>query len=432
MDGDPAVEPELDGFSRVLPLPYRVSLIIVMGTSTSPFSSPAPSSSQLTPPGIWAWGLNLHYLSLIKIDVPSLIRYPSRASPHHPSHHLSCYRIATFLSIPLALSLLLFWLLTSGSPQDIAGWQILPNLYLLILVIGFIAPLPFVSRNGRSRTLATLKRISIGGIAEAADGKFGDILLADALTSYAKVLGDLFVSLCMFFSGSHSSTGPPNRNCGGAFWVPFIISIPSLIRLRQCVTEYFRVQKANKRTGQTSPATGWGGVHLANALKYSTAFPVIVLSALQRSRDPETFGVSEATLFRMWMVAVIVNSGYSFYWDVARDWDLSLFSSAQERDSPEYPWGLRKHRWFHAKELYYAAIVMDALLRCTWSLKLSPHLDHFNDLEGGIFTMEVLEVFRRWVWIFFRVETEWVRNHRGPAPDDILLGDVSNKYDDSD
>lgn len=30
-DGDPAVEPELDGFSRVLPLPYRVALIIVMG-----------------------------------------------------------------------------------------------------------------------------------------------------------------------------------------------------------------------------------------------------------------------------------------------------------------------------------------------------------------------------------------------------------------
>ncbi|EAT88996.1 hypothetical protein HBI56_037470 [Parastagonospora nodorum] len=414
MDGDPAVEPELDGFSRVLPLPYRVALIIVLG--------------------IWAWGLNLHYLSLIKIDVPSLIRYPSRSSPHHPSHHLSCYRIATFLSIPLALSLLLFWIVTAGSSSiDIASWQILPNLYLLVLVIGFVAPIPFVSRNGRSRTLATLKRISIGGIAEAADGKFGDILLADALTSYAKVLGDLFVSLCMFFDSSHSSTGPPNRNCGGAFMVPFIIAIPYLIRLRQCITEYMRVQKANKRTGQINPATGWGGVHLANALKYSTAFPVIILSALQRSHDPSTFGVSEATLFRMWMAAVVVNSGYSFYWDVARDWDLSLFSTPQERNNPEYPWGLRRHRWFHAKEFYYGAVVMDAMLRCTWSLKLSPHLDHFNDLEGGIFTMEVLEVFRRWVWIFFRVETEWVRNHRGPAPDDILLGDVGgSKYDDSD
>jgi hypothetical protein len=50
---------------------------------------------------------------------------------------------------------------------------------------------------------------------------------------------------------------------------------------------------------------------------------------------------------------------------------------------------------------------MDLMLRCTWSFKLSPHLDHFNDLEGGIFVMELLEVLRRWIWIFFRVETEW-------------------------
>jgi hypothetical protein len=41
MDGDPAVEPTLDGFSRILPLPYRVALIIVLGTATtpSPFSA---------------------------------------------------------------------------------------------------------------------------------------------------------------------------------------------------------------------------------------------------------------------------------------------------------------------------------------------------------------------------------------------------------
>ena len=97
--------------------------------------------------------------------------------------------------------------------------------------------------------------------------------------------------------------------------------------------------------------------------------------------------------------------------------------------------------------MYYGAIVIDLMLRCTWSFKLSPHLDHFNDLEGGIFLMELLEVLRRWIWIFFRVETEWgklfdsrlaingvadfllVRNNRGPAPDDILLGDFANKID---
>ena len=126
---------------------------------------------------------------------------------------------------------------------------------------------------------------------------------------------------------------------------------------------------------------------------------------------------------------VFINSFYSFYWDVAKDWDLNLFSSYRRRNDPEYPYALRRNRFFHAKQMYYTAIVIDFFLRCTWSIKLSPHLDHFNDLEGGIFLMEFLEVIRRWMWIFLRVETEWVRNIKGPAPDDILLGDFSPKID---
>lgn len=118
---------------------------------------------------------------------------------------------------------------------------------------------------------------------------------------------------------------------------------------------------------------------------------------------------------------VFLNSFYTFYWDVAKDWDLAMFSSAQERNNPEHPWGLRRHMHFHRKEMYYGAIVIDLLLRCTWSLKLSPHLDRFNDLEGGIYAMEFLEVLRRWMWIFFRVETEW-----GSPPYSILCPDTNS------
>ena len=35
MDGDPATEPELDAFSLILPLPYRIAVIIVLGTLPS-------------------------------------------------------------------------------------------------------------------------------------------------------------------------------------------------------------------------------------------------------------------------------------------------------------------------------------------------------------------------------------------------------------
>lgn len=174
------------------------------------------------------------------------------------------------------------------------AWEILPASYLLFLVLCFALPHIKFSRSGRYRFLSTLKRVSVGGLAEAKDGKFGDILLADVLTSYSKVLGDLFVCICMFFKKGASSTDMPNRGCGGAYLVPIIISIPSVIRLRQCLTEFARVQK------QRQPSDGWGGQHLGNALKYASAFPVIILSALQRGYDPGKMHMSETGLFRLW------------------------------------------------------------------------------------------------------------------------------------
>lgn len=81
--------------------------------------------------------------------------------------------------------------------------------------------------------------------------------------------------------------------------VPIIIAIPSIIRLRQCLIEYMRVRRANRKSG-TVGAHGWGGQHLANALKYSSAFPVIILSAMQRGYDGSKAGLSETFLFRLW------------------------------------------------------------------------------------------------------------------------------------
>lgn len=188
----------------------------------------------------------------------------------------------------------MFWLITRGDRHAALSWQILPQSYLLFLMLCFLLPIKRMSRSGRLHFLSTLKRISLGGLAEVQDGKFGDILLADVLTSYAKVLGDLFVSTCMLFSRKTTSTAKPDRGCGGAYLVPLIISIPSMIRLRQCLIEYLRVRR--NRTSMS----GWGGQHLANALKYASAFPVIVLSALQRGYDPTTFHMTEAGLFRLW------------------------------------------------------------------------------------------------------------------------------------
>lgn len=318
-------------------------------------------------------------------------------------------------------------------PQRVVDYDWIPMTYLVALVALFVIPLKNLPGNGRRRFLATLRRVSVGGIAEAKDGKFGDILLADVLTSYAKVCGDVFVTICMFFSPGGSSTDRPNRNCGGIVIVPLLMAVPSIIRFRQCVIEYLRVRNAPYRE-----SSGWGGQHLANALKYSTAFPVLITSSMQRSA--EAAGTPAPDLYRAWLLAVTVNSLYSFYWDVTKDWDLTLFEPSKRREglrttaSVGYPWGLREKLVFRLPNLYYAVIVLDLLLRFTWSMKLSPHLDRFSSWESGIFIIEFLEVFRRWVWIFFRTETEWIRTTSSPVLglDDVLLGDYQEPGDEDD
>lgn len=90
------------------------------------------------------------------------------------------------------------------------------------------------------------------------------------------------------------------------------------------------------------------------------------------------------------------------------------------------PFGLRRIRYF-PDSYYYAMIVVDLVLRFAWALKLSPHLEHFYDIEAVIFMLEVLEVFRRFLWVFFRVETEWIRT-KGVG--DIALGELGPMTDD--
>ncbi len=88
-----------------------------------------------------------------------------------------------------------------------------------------------------------------------------------------------------------------------------------------------------------------------------------------------------------------------------------------------YPWGLRSTLLF-PRPIYPIVILLNLVLRLTWSVKLSSHLHHSSsstslggDSDSGfyvpgaavIFWIEVAELFRRWIWVFFRVEWECVR-----------------------
>lgn len=400
MDGDLVPEPQLDYFNQILPLPYRLALAIILG--------------------IWAWGVNLQYLSKNKIDTLSLI-HPRTSSRTQASNYLSTYLLAAILSGLLVIFTLLSWTLCFLNFSPAIYHDLLPIVCLIFLFITFILQARRLFPSGRSLLLASFRRIMIGGLAQSKDGRFADVLLSDVLTSYAKVIADLFVVFCMFFrTPSTSETAGPVRTCGGQYWVPIITAIPSLIRLRQCLIEFIRVQSAG--------GPGWGGQHLANALKYASALPVIIFSILQRNMDlnHNNTHLTNQSINYCWLVSILVNSLYSFYWDVAKDWDLSLFPALIQilpfprhtttsmrpnliRSSKNCQFGLRPRLCFPSSDIYYMAIFFDLIIRFSWSLRLSSTMNKFINLESGILLLELAEVARRWVWMFLRIESEWIR-----------------------
>ncbi|KAJ5553142.1 hypothetical protein N7494_002520 [Penicillium frequentans] len=388
---------QLDGFGLVFPFPLRIAAVLVAG--------------------FWGWAINLHYLSKLDIDVPRLIQYPShdpKASPPQRPHHVGAYRLAATFTVPLTIWLLVTWAATHHSAELVERLDFIPQSVFIILLLILIWPFNRASRAGRIRFLLTLKRVAIGGLAEPQNGKFGDVLLADALTSYGRILGDLYVSFCMFFTDGISATSKPNRACGKDFIVPIIIAVPSAIRLRQCLTEYVRAQRTAR--GDINN----GNQHLLNALKYATAFPVIWLAAKMRNYNPLDFhGFSEMTIMRLLFIFSCINSGYSFWWDVVKDWDFTLFSP--ERRDSRYPFGLRRHRYFTSDRLYHYVIIADFVLRFSWLLRILPGLAWLPETESGLFLLMIGEVARRWMWVFFRIEAEAIRNDHGSGADDIRL-----------
>ncbi|MBA0705211.1 hypothetical protein Golax_017419 [Gossypium laxum] len=155
-------------------------------------------------------------------------------------------------------------------------------------------------------------------------------------------------------------------------------------------------------------------IFLCIALKYSTAVPVIFLSALKYHVLPESW----TNFYRpLWLLSSVLNSLYSFYWDVARDWDFRYvkysldFHNLYVRSESSVLIHSHPYSCLRNLQVYFWVIGSNLILRCTWTYKLSAHLRN-NYLT--VFAIAALEIFRRFQWIFFRVENEWNKIYSRP------------------
>lgn len=235
---------------------------------------------------------------------------------------------------------------------------------------------------------------------------FSDFFLADILTSMAKVFSDLERSVCRMVHRQVATIAwfEADSVCGShSIAIPLVLVLPYLFRLFQCLRQY-------KDTREKTT--------LFNALKYSTAVPVIFLSALKYHVLPDSW----TDFYRpLWLLSSVLNSLYSFYWDITRDWDLSCFTRIFKFNRPH----LCSYLFYGRRWIYVWVIGSNLILRCTWTYKLSAHLRH-NYLT--VFAITVLEMLRRFQWAFFRVENEW---NKMSSKSNIQLSEKDNTNDEA-
>ncbi|KAM7270625.1 hypothetical protein ACFE04_029839 [Oxalis oulophora] len=291
---------------------------------------------------VWLWGVNLWVFSQANVNYTKIFDLDQNHLTHRET-----WRVLLYCAIALVLIF----------PFDI--FYLSSRYYLLKTLWRIVLPLQVIS--------------------------FSDFFLADILTSMAKVLSDLERSVCRMVHRQVATIAwfEADSVCGShSVAIPLVLVLPYLFRLFQCLRQY-------KDTREKSC--------LLNALKYSTAVPVIFLSALKYHVLPERW----TNFYRpLWLLSSVLNSSYSFYWDVKRDWDMSGFTRIFKFSKPN----LCSYILYGRTWVYVWVIGSNLILRCTWTYKLSAHLRH-NYLT--LFTIAALEIFRRFQWIFFRVENEW-------------------------
>ncbi|KAL5797798.1 hypothetical protein ACOSQ2_002618 [Xanthoceras sorbifolium] len=342
---------------------------------------------------VWFWGVNLWVFAQANVNYAKIFDLDQ---DHLTQREI--WKCATWMTIVVPTSMTAYLYLYSHGEVSLAASQ--PVLLYIAVVMILIFPFDIFYLSSRYYLLRTLWRIVLPLQAIS----FPDFFLADILTSMAKVFSDLERSACRMVHRQVATIAwfEADSVCGShSIAIPLVLVLPYLFRFFQCLRQY-------KDTREKTT--------LLNALKYSTAVPVIFLSALKYHVFPDKW----TNFYRpLWLLSAVLNSLYSFYWDVTRDWDLSCFTRIFKFSRPH----LCTYLLYGRKWVYFWVIASNLILRCTWTYKLSAHLRH-NYLT--VFAITALEIFRRFQWAFFRVENEWNKMN-SKASVQLSSNDIANE-----
>ncbi|GMJ05721.1 hypothetical protein like AT1G68740 [Hibiscus trionum] len=257
--------------------------------------------------------------------------------------------------------------------------QAIPGLLLLVFVLLLVCPFNIFYYSSRYRFLSVIRNIILSPLYKVV---LLDFFMADQLCSQVPMLRNLEYVACYYITGSYKTQdyGYCVRAKQYRDLVYAVSFLPYYWRAMQCARRWFD-------EGQTT--------HLVNLGKYVSA--MLAAGAKVAYEKERSTG---------WLCLVVVMSSaatvYQLYWDFVKDWGLLQSNSKN-------PW-LRNELMLRRKFIYYISMGLNLVLRLAW-LQTVVH-SSFQNVDyrvTGLF-LAALEVIRRGLWNFYRLENEHLNN----------------------
>ena len=331
---------------------------------------------------LYLYGINIKVWASKSVNYIRIFEFPTKGIPTSKF----VWKVAGMFCITFAVllgGLLFISYYTADIPVKITA-----TVMWILLMAFWFNPSARSLRKGRFTFMLVVVRILLSPLYPV---YFGDFWFADQLNSLVGILLDVQYYCCFMVTDSWSD--PPNKSvCTSSNngIRPIISCFPALWRLLQCLRCFYDTHNVK---------------HLLNALKYSTTFPVIIFATLFSVKVEKSFTLASLEwvevgwIIAIWGIASFTHALYTFIWDVYCDWGLF-----QVHDGTL----LRKKRLYSWKSFYCVAIVLDFILRFLWTLKLTLAIVWHFDSDIIYTTLVAAEIFRRFMWNFFRVEYEQI------------------------